>query len=162
LEAAQEVQVVKATQKHRYSIVTLTKKFFPYMPFNLQEVERRLGQQNVFYYVALLNGNTVGYIDFKFSSEGATILGLAVLEEFRGKGIGSMLLNKALDVIRANGFNEARVMTAVDNAKALDLYKKFGFAIKGKFERRINNQDVYLLVKPFGDGSERSEHKEVI
>ncbi len=64
---------------------------------------------------------TYGYIDEK-----TPLLGMALLPNYRGKGIGTALLGKILTVIKEAGFS--RVSLSVDpNNPALHLYQKFGF-----------------------------------
>ncbi len=64
---------------------------------------------------------TYGYID-----DNTPLLGMALLPDFRGKGIGKALLGEMLKVAKESGFS--RVSLSVDpNNTALHLYEKFGF-----------------------------------
>ncbi|MFQ5405748.1 MAG: GNAT family N-acetyltransferase [Candidatus Micrarchaeia archaeon] len=90
------VEIKRADEKNLYSIAVLTKKYFPYAGFNFDEVLRRVNDPNVVYYAAVSNNHTVGYVDFEVKEDQIKILGLAVLKELRGRGIGRMLLRKAV------------------------------------------------------------------
>jgi ribosomal protein S18 acetylase RimI-like enzyme len=57
----------------------------------------------------------------------AEILALAVAERRRGTGVASSLVTAALDELRRQGIGAVRVVTAVDNSRALRLYERAGF-----------------------------------
>lgn len=70
----------------------------------------------------LVSGNyrsLVGYIGW----EGETVVSLEVAEKYRGQGIASDLLQRAID----SGCRELSV--AKSNTGAIELYKKFGFKV---------------------------------
>jgi [ribosomal protein S18]-alanine N-acetyltransferase len=74
-------------------------------------------------WVRLFNdtNKTYGYVD-----ENTPLLGMALLPEYRGKGVGKALLGEMLKVTRESGFSA--VSLSVDpNNSALHLYHKFGF-----------------------------------
>lgn len=66
---------------------------------------------------------------------------LAVGEEFRGKGIAGMLVEKAISFASENGFEKITLYVSFDNTTASNIYKKFGFReikrIKSLPERMI-------------------------
>jgi len=59
-------------------------------------------------------------------------IGMAVRDDWQGKGIGSALMEAALD-LADNWLNLIRLELTVytDNAAGIALYEKFGFAIEG-------------------------------
>lgn len=60
------------------------------------------------------------------------VLGISILEEWRGLGLGSLLFENLIGWAKDNPFLEILVLeTFSDNADALKLYKKFGFEIDG-------------------------------
>ena len=70
-----------------------------------------------------------------------SVLDFWVSEEFRGKGIGSCLLDYALDYIKGQGYSHATIMASASNTKALQMYQRRGFVYD-----RIN------LAKRMGNG----------
>lgn len=71
------------------------------------------------------SNKTYGYID-----SSTPILSMAILPEFRGKGIGSKLLNKICSQASINGYKA--ISLSVDPAnKALTLYERVGFVKVG-------------------------------
>ena len=50
-----------------------------------------------------------------------------VLEEYRGKGIGTELINKFIEWCKERGTKRIRIVASVQNKKAIELYRKLGF-----------------------------------
>jgi len=150
---SEQIVVKRADERQLYSITAMTLHYFPYTGFSYREILRRLGTKSIFYYVALYRGHTVGFVDFELREKSAQILGLAVLEEFRGKGIASMLLGKAVSEIKKiskkSGLELKRIDLLVSEANppAQALYKKFGFIAHGKLERKLWEQDILVYTK---------------
>jgi [ribosomal protein S18]-alanine N-acetyltransferase len=74
-------------------------------------------------WVRLFNetNKTYGYVDEK-----TPLLGMALLPEYRGKGIGTALLVQMLRLTKEGGYQG--ISLSVDpNNPALKLYKRFGF-----------------------------------
>jgi ribosomal protein S18 acetylase RimI-like enzyme len=55
------------------------------------------------------------------------IYDIFVKKEFRGKGIGRTLLEKAQSYCREKGYSRILLMVYVNNANAIGLYNKMGF-----------------------------------
>jgi ribosomal protein S18 acetylase RimI-like enzyme len=55
------------------------------------------------------------------------IYGIFVKEEFRGKGIGKILLEKAESYCLEKGYSRIRLMVSVSNETATSLYARMGF-----------------------------------
>jgi L-phenylalanine/L-methionine N-acetyltransferase len=70
---------------------------------------------------------------------------MAVHDDHRGQGIGSALMEAAVD-LADNGLNILRIELEVytDNEAALRLYKKFGFAIEGTLVRNTFRAGQYV------------------
>ena len=57
------------------------------------------------------------------------IISVAVLEDYRNKGIGSTLIRQALEEIRKVSGKECYLEVRTTNKGAIDLYQKLGFKI---------------------------------
>jgi len=80
-------------------------------------------------FVAEENGRIVGYITTRldrFTSIGR-IPNLAVDAEYRGSGIGSRLIEHAIEWIRDQGMAMAKIETLAQNERGQALYPRFGF-----------------------------------
>ena len=54
-------------------------------------------------------------------------MGISVLKEAWGCGLGSFLMQLAVDQAKTNGFEQLELGVYSDNARAIHLYEKFGF-----------------------------------
>ena len=71
------------------------------------------------------------------------VLGIAILPEFRRQGIGGRLIRQALDAAKAFGLHRVELTVRENNVVAIQLYKKFGFAVEGLQRKRILVEGVY-------------------
>ena len=77
-------------------------------------------------------GRIVGGIGIHPSGvEGVHILGMSILEAFRGQGWGRKLVLAALDEARARGVVKVVLEVWPDNGRAIALYGSIGFEIEG-------------------------------
>lgn len=67
---------------------------------------------------------------------------ILILEEFRGKGFGTLLINKAKEIAKEEGFREIVLETQNCNTKAIDFYMKNGFIINGIDLSCYSNEDI--------------------
>jgi RimJ/RimL family protein N-acetyltransferase len=86
-------------------------------------------------FVALASGEVVGWCDirrdpFPSHSHRGT-LGMGVVPDYRGRGIGGHLLGHAVKKAFATGFVRVELSVRVDNARAIRLYEKVGFVKEG-------------------------------
>lgn len=147
------IEIRPAEGGNTYTLAVLTKRFFPYVNFSSSEVKRRLDIGNIKYLVAKLDGATVGFADYEFipsSPECAArckLMGLAVLEEHRGKGIAKLLLESVLKEAKNAGCGNVFLLVAEDNAPAISLYNNFGFTSKGRSDKILNGKPILLMEK---------------
>jgi len=59
-------------------------------------------------------------------------LGIGVLPEYRGQGIGPQLLRSVIDAAFASGITRVELEVREDNAEAIRLYEAFGFEHEGR------------------------------
>jgi L-phenylalanine/L-methionine N-acetyltransferase len=93
--------------------------------------------ESLFALVACVEGEVVGDLSLEthptlWRRRHVGEIGMAVRDDWQGKGIGSALMEAALD-LADNWLNLIRVELTVyvDNAAGIALYEKFGFAIEG-------------------------------
>ena len=55
------------------------------------------------------------------------VVGISVRKDHWGCGLGSYLMQLAIDQTRSNGFEQLELGVYSDNARAIRLYEKFGF-----------------------------------
>lgn len=89
---------------------------------------------NPFGTMAMRNGNPIGTMSAFISEEDgkrvANIVGAFVLPEARGKGLGSLLMQRVLEKIdQSSDIDCTRLSVNKDQLAAIRLYEKFGFCI---------------------------------
>jgi ribosomal protein S18 acetylase RimI-like enzyme len=91
--------------------------------------------------VALDGDRVVGWCDVtppdRPTMQHCGVLGLGLLPEWRGRGLGERLLREALDASRAFGFSRVELSVRQDNRRAIALYRRLGFAREGLKKRAI-------------------------
>jgi ribosomal protein S18 acetylase RimI-like enzyme len=87
-------------------------------------------------FVAEADGKLVGWCDI-IPAKAHTVhshsgvLGIGIVPEFRGKGLGRKLMTATIDKARARGLTRIELSARADNKNAIELYKKLGFVIEG-------------------------------
>ena len=88
-------------------------------------------QQGSIYYVAEINGELMGGAGI-FPSPGlpadtCELVKMYLSPAARGKGIGKMLIEKALQFAEDTGYRKVYIETMPELRKAMSVYEKFGF-----------------------------------
>ena len=69
-----------------------------------------------------------GYVGATYVCDEAEIGNIAVLEEYRGQGVGSALLARLQEELSVRGISRIFLEVEDSNTNAINLYKRFGFA----------------------------------
>jgi RimJ/RimL family protein N-acetyltransferase len=102
-------------------------------------------------YVAVAGERVVGWCDVlpidRPTRAHNGVLGLGVLAEFRGRGIGTALLREALQGARAFGLTRIELSVREGNSRVAALYGRFGFVREGVQRRavRVDGTDEDLV-----------------
>lgn len=78
--------------------------------------------------------NDYGHIDNETPS-----FAISLYEEYRGKGIGTMLMVKMLELLKKKGYRQASLAVQKENY-AVKMYKKVGFEIVDE------NSEEYIMI----------------
>ena len=87
------------------------------------------------HFVALVEGRVVGWCDISslerpiFAHSG--VLGMGVIAECRGNGIGNALIRSVLETARVRGLTRVELTVREKNLPAQNLYRKVGFRVEG-------------------------------
>jgi [ribosomal protein S18]-alanine N-acetyltransferase len=112
--------------------------------------------------VAELDGKLVGYVmcrvEYGFShlkrlglARKGHIVSVAVVEEHRGKGVGSRLVLAALDEMRKKSATECYLEVRVTNQGAISLYERLGYKTTGRLEGYYRDGEAaFLMATPLG------------
>ena len=110
-----------------------------------QELERNVAAR---YLVAETDGKVVGYAGAWIILDESHITNIAVLDGYRGQGIGRQLTQALLQYLSNLGACYATLEVRVSNIRAQNLYKSLGFVSVGKRKRYYedNQEDAFLMV----------------
>ena len=93
------------------------------------------------------SGKVVGWCDvspvFGHSRAHIGLLGIALLPEARGHGLGPQLLQAAIDRSWARGLTRIELSVRADNLNAKALYERFGFEHEGLLRRASLVDGIY-------------------
>lgn len=103
-------------------------------PWSINAFKYEITYRHAILKVAVLNNQIIGYVCLRTILDVTHVSNLAVLPEFRRRGIGSMLLQDALQELKHSGIETNLVTLEVreSNIAAIRLYEKFGFKIIGR------------------------------
>jgi ribosomal protein S18 acetylase RimI-like enzyme len=82
--------------------------------------------------VAVADGEIVGSLHVLASRFGFGEMGMAVAREWRGRGVGTALMEAAIEWARERGLHKLSLSVFPHNAAAIALYRKFGFVEEGR------------------------------
>lgn len=118
------------------------------------EEERKIigehaAMENSIFLVAEADGQIVAYLNCQGGNQKAlrhaVTLGIAVRRDWREKGVGSMLITRAIEWAR-----KTRIVTRIElavyarNARAIRLYVRFGFEVEGRRRHALYQKGIYL------------------
>ena len=107
--------------------------------------------------VAELDGALIGYImcrvEYGFShlkrlglARKGHIVSVAVKEQHRGKGVGTMLVRSSHDAMLAKSATETYLEVRVTNSEAITLYERLGYKASGRLEAYYKDGEAALVM----------------
>jgi ribosomal protein S18 acetylase RimI-like enzyme len=99
------------------------------------------------HFVALHGDRVVGWCDVTPQDRPATrhrgLLGMGLLGEWRGRGVGRRLIQRAIEASRALPLARVELTVRADNESAIALYRRVGFEEEGRRRRALLVDAVY-------------------
>lgn len=101
------------------------------------------------YTIILLDGELpIGYGHLDNSDKKSTVwLGIALAEQYLGKGLGSILLNNLIEEADKLDYLIIQLTVDSENIPAIRLYEKFGFKI---LEEINSDKKIFLMLRKNG------------
>jgi ribosomal protein S18 acetylase RimI-like enzyme len=114
-----------------------------------------VSQRRMVTFLAFDGAFDIGYVSLVFPKfaklRGNAYLTIAVREKYRGKGVGSMLMEKAESYAKEKGVRRMELEVFGKNEKAIELYKKRNYEIegvkKGAVETSDGFDDIVIMAK---------------
>ena len=111
--------------------------------------------------VAEISGKIIGYImcktEYGFSNfkklgfvKKGHVVSVSVVEEYRGKGFGSALVDESMKGVKIRQCNELYLEVRCSNNDAVKLYEKLGFSIIQRLKAYYRDgEDAYVMAIDF-------------
>lgn len=96
-------------------------------PWSLDNFIYSMNSDLQYSYVAIDNDLIVGYVILSVIADEAELLDIAVLAEYEGKGVASLMLKSALEYATCQGAAKCFLEVRDNNEAAILLYKHYGF-----------------------------------
>ena len=124
--------------------------------FNLKQLETELNNANSQFYVAYSNAEAVGYLKINFgdaqtesiNENALEVQRIYVLQNFHGKNIGQLLLDKVKKIAKSSGVDSVWLGVWEENHRALRFYTKNDFVV---FDKHVftmgNDKQTDLLMQ---------------
>lgn len=146
------IEINRMTIKDVPEIAHIEKQCFT-VPWSEQSFRDEMSNKLAVYFTAKDNGKCIGYAGFwNVSGEGG-VTNVAVLPEYRRRGIGSRLVAEMVRVGESLKLDLLTLEVRKSNTAAQSLYEKFGFEIIGERKRYYsdNGEDAHIMIKMFTD-----------
>ncbi|MCK5410144.1 MAG: ribosomal protein S18-alanine N-acetyltransferase [Candidatus Heimdallarchaeota archaeon] len=139
-------QMTKDDIPHVYEI---ERKSFPY-PFGEVLIGSLYFGAPELCYVLEQNGKIIGFLlgGYTPTPRQAHILSFAILESFRGEGLGKELFIHLLNQLENLEFNSVKLEVNVDNQRAIELYESLQFKIESRIRKYYqDNSDAFTMIR---------------
>ena len=147
-----DYQIVPISEEHiegfhaAVDFVSKEKKYLAFLEGPSLEESREFVMGNIAddvpQFVVISEGRVVGWCDIipvthRLVYLHVGVLGVGLLPEFRGKGIGAHLINTTIEAAKARGLSRIELTVRETNMRAARLYERLGFEVEGTKKKAI-------------------------
>ncbi|MDE6869496.1 MAG: ribosomal protein S18-alanine N-acetyltransferase [Clostridia bacterium] len=115
-------------------------------PWTLNQICGLIADASAVVRIGVIDGEVICYYSFYDICGEGNINNLAVKEDYRGKGIGSLLIEDMLNVAKGKNLMALTLEVNEKNCAAISLYNKFGFKTEGKRIKFYGGKDDALIM----------------
>jgi ribosomal-protein-alanine N-acetyltransferase len=147
--AMNNVKIVIAGSENIDDIMVIENLSFK-IPWSRQSItEEIIGNDMAIYICAVIEGKAIGYAGMWHVCDEGHITNIAVHPEFRGIGVGSLLVEALLSIARERNINALTLEVRRSNIIAQSLYRKYGFEECGSRKEYYadNGEDAIIMWK---------------
>ncbi|MBO3800483.1 MAG: ribosomal protein S18-alanine N-acetyltransferase [Candidatus Brockarchaeota archaeon] len=124
------IVIEEATEKDLEAIIDIEKSSFPGYPYSIEIFRTLLKDYGRYFLVSRSRGVVVGYICGRiFREKFGEIVSIAVIPDFRRKGIGRKLMLELESRFKKDGIKFTRLEVSVRNTIAIKFYGSLGYEI---------------------------------
>lgn len=141
-----EIKVKPLSEEDLDEVCRIEEQCFS-MPWKKEDFKNLIKDSGSEYFVVLADSHVVGCGGYTDQVGEGYINNIAVSSEYRGKGLGSLLLETILDAGRRKGITDFTLEVRVGNAPAVKMYEKLGFESAGIRKRFYEKpvEDAYVM-----------------
>lgn len=139
-----EITVLRVERKNSFleDVFNIRRKVFIEEQNVREEGEYDDDEIEAKYFLAFIDSKAVGTARYRTTAKGIKIERVAVLKEFRGKGVGSAIFENMLPELK----NSGQIIYLHSQLTSCFLYEKYGFIKQGDvfYEEEIAHVLMYL------------------
>ncbi|SEQ13268.1 L-amino acid N-acyltransferase YncA [Treponema bryantii] len=110
-----------------------------------QFLEEKTNSSNEIEIIAVVDGKIAGTagieaVGKKFKLKHRAELGISILKEYWGLGLGKALINACVQCAKDAGYKQLELNVVAENERAIALYKSFGFVEFGRNPKGFNSR----------------------
>ncbi len=130
------VRIAAFNVEYQPAVVSLWKSCGLIVPQNdpVEDIQTKLDFQPELFFIALLGNEVIGSVMAGYDGHRGWLYYLAVLPEYRRKGYGRQLVEKAVSELRKLGCLKVNLQVRANNASVVEFYEHLGF----KRENRVS------------------------
>ncbi len=140
-----EVVIEKLTESHIDEIVEIENHSFS-IPWSKTSFLGELKNPNAHYFVAKVKDKVVGYGGFWYIINEGHITNIAVHEDYRGKKIGTKILNAMINSTEELFIIGLTLEVRASNETAINFYKGLGFVEEGVRKNYYENKEDAIIM----------------
>ena len=111
-----------------------------------EDIQNCISNKNAVYNVAIENRKIIGICCFYIVGDDVQLINIAVLPEYREKGIGSMLMDSMLEHAEKSKAESVSLEVETKNISAIKLYENKGFVKVGiRKNFYAQGDDAYIM-----------------
>lgn len=119
-------------------------------PWSIESFYKEINENRLaHYYVVEDEGRIIAYGGMWVIVDESHVTNIAVLPEYRGKGVGNILVESMIEAARPMDVFNMTLEVRVSNESAIKLYEKHGFERSGVRPNyyKENNEDALIMWK---------------
>lgn len=142
------MEYIKMNQTHVAQIAQLEKQCFS-LPWSEKSIASELDNPLSLWLVAMDGERLAGYVGSQSVMGEADMMNLAVVPEYRRRGIGERLVTELVAALAEQSVSSLTLEVRASNGPAIALYEKLGFTQAGRRPNYYKNprEDAWILRK---------------
>ncbi|MDO5689322.1 MAG: ribosomal protein S18-alanine N-acetyltransferase [Tissierellia bacterium] len=119
-------------------------------PWSRQGILKEITENKLAKYLVMIDTQSnaiIGYFGLWVVGDEGHIMNIAIHEDYRGKGLGNLLLDQLIGLAKEHAVNRLTLEVRRTNEVAIGLYEKHGFevsAIRKGYYRDVG-EDAYIM-----------------